>query len=132
MTDTAQRVFPLTELEVESAVNDAGEAFIIVRAKGTIQGEPMVVVGHIPTQTARLQGLTFIEAAEAADTDASLFNFTLETAHEDAEREDVVKQAGAFINALRLYRAQQANELEAELIEGDDEDGALGPEPDAV
>lgn len=120
---TAQRVFPLTELEVESAVNDAGEGFIIVRAKGTIQGEPMMVVGHIPTQTARFQGMTFIEAAEAAETDAALFNFTLETRHEDAALEDVVKQASAFINALRLYRHQRAQEVEADVEEDDNGQG---------
>lgn len=116
--NTQQRVFPLTELEVESAVNDAGEAFIIVRAKGTMQGEPMVLVGHIQTDTARYQGMTFIEAAEAAETDAALFNFTVETAHEDANLEDVMAQAARFIQALRNYRdAHTGAVLDAELEE---------------
>lgn len=118
MTTNQQRVFPLTELEVESAVNDAGEPFIIVRAKGTMQGEPMVLVGHIDTNTARHQGMTFVEAAEAADQDAALFGFTLETADDGASREDVVARAAAFIQAIRHYRAQRAGEVvEAELEE---------------
>lgn len=115
---THQRVFPLTELEVESAVNDTGEPFIIVRAKGTMQGEPMVLVGHIDTNTARHQGMTFVEASEAAEQDAALFGFTIETADDGASREDVFQRAAAFIQAIRRYRAQRAGEVvEAELEE---------------
>lgn len=110
-----QRVFPLTELEVESAVNDAGEGFLIVRAKGTMQGEPMVLVGHIDTGTARYQGMTFIEAAEAAEADAALFGFTIETADDGADREAILERAAAFIQAIRNYRARRADVVEATL-----------------
>jgi len=115
-----QRVFPLTELEVESAVNDLGEPFIIVRAKGTMQGEPMVLVGHIDTNAGRYNGMTFIEACEAAEQDAALFGFTIETADDGASREDVFNRAASFITAIRHYRARQTNagkEVEAELAE---------------
>lgn len=122
MTTDNQRVFPLTEIEVESAVNDAGEAFIIVRARGTMRGEPMVCVGHIDTQTARMQGMTFIEAAEAAESDAALYGFTLETADDGAPAEAVKSRAAAFIGALRQYRARRDNDV----IDGQIEEVEVG------
>jgi hypothetical protein len=127
MTDhSQQRIFPLAELEVESMVNDAGEPFIAVRAKGTMRGEPMLLVGQLDTQSARLQGMTFIEAAEAADTDAALFGFTVETADDGATDEQIMQRAAAFVSALRNYRRSRAGEPTVEAIPDDLPDVNVG------
>lgn len=116
---TQQRVFPLVELEIESAVNDAGEPFLIVRAKGTMQGEPIVMVGHIDPTTGRHQGMTFIEAAEASEQDAALFGFTIATSAEGDTREVMVARAAGFLQAMRTYRATQAAADLEEVVEGE-------------
>ena len=106
---TNQRIFPLTEVEVESGVNDAGEGFITLRAKGTMKGEPILLVGQLEPNRLRTQAMHFLEAAEAADTDAALFGFIREM---EPDHDEALKKAAGFIEALRNYRG--AGELPPE------------------
>lgn len=94
----------LHELTVESAVNENGEPFVIVRAKyQPAEGPPVIIVGQTNPGLARAQGLAFLEAAEAAEGDAALFEVARYTSPDDPD--EALRRAGYMLQALRNVRA---------------------------
>lgn len=98
MTDA--RIFELTYIECSSGISTRKphEPFIRVRC---MSKEGHVVIGQMDHQTARKVGLQFLEAAEAAVSDAAVFAVVTEDLELDSET------AARLVSALRDHRADK-------------------------
>ena len=95
-------VLQLTAIELDTGVNEAGEGFVKVRCHADLNGEAYVAFGQISADEARQQGIYFLEAGEAANTDAGLYTFALAM---DPDHPDAARQAAAtLVLAVREHR----------------------------
>ena len=65
----------LESLEASSGVNHVNEGFVRIRAQGQPESgsaAPVVLMGQVTPQQARVLALSFLQAAEAAEHDAAV------------------------------------------------------------
>jgi hypothetical protein len=93
----------LDNIEMLSGVSETtGEAFVSVRAVGQARDVDVVLIGQLSPREMRAHALAYLEAAEAAESDACVFvELTEGMGGEPA-------MAGAFLAALRQRREEQS------------------------
>jgi hypothetical protein len=90
---SASEKLPDVVLGYQSGVNTKGEPFVQLLLNGKI-------LGQLTAAEARAHGYGVLEAAEAAETDAFLFQWVIE--HVGSGRE----QAAGLLTDFRRYRAE--------------------------
>jgi len=92
----------LANIEMTSGVSEQHKGFVTVRATGEYAGEPVILLGQLTPDEMRAHALAYLEAAEAAESDAAVFAEMTEGLRLDPGA------VGAFVAALRARRAGQA------------------------